>query len=38
MASTPFVAIEQELVLRAMGAPSTAELRTLREIVAQVIG
>lgn len=33
-----FTTIEQGLVLRTMGVPSVADLRTLREVVTQVIG
>ncbi len=33
-----FTTIEQGLVVRTMGALSTADLRTLREVIAQVIG
>lgn len=33
-----FTTIEQGLVIRTMGKLSTADLRALREVVAQVIG
>ena len=33
-----FTTIEQSLVLRVMGHPSAADIKTLREIVADVIG
>ena len=33
-----FTTIEQELVVRAMGTLSAADLRTLREVIGQVIG